>query len=386
MRACALPSSMQSLVMFWYARNRVRSQTQGKTQEMRNDLERRSSDSEEVDLLEFLEGVWRQKLLIFLVTVAVTAVALAYALLAKPVYEAKIFLAAPATSDIADLNYGRTQQTGLEPFTSRKVFDIFVEHLNGETLRRQFFKEFYMPSVVAGQGAQGALYAAFNGSFDVVQLAGEPPRAYVAFRGRDPAVVSRWATAYVEKAGAAAKAEVLHDATREAQVRANALQLELDNLRESGQQQREDKIIRLQEALQIATAIGLQNPPLISGEVSRALSGKMDGELTYMRGSKALAAEIASLQQRKSEDAFIPELREVQTKQQFYQGMVGAQRHVSVYQLDGTIEQPDVPIKPKRNLIIALGVIAGLALGCLIATLKYAMQNLQRRRACPKNE
>lgn len=386
MRACALPSSMQSLVMFWYARNRVRSQTQGKTQEMRNDLERRSSDSEEVDLLEFLEGVWRQKLLIFLVTVAVTAVALAYALLAKPVYEAKIFLAAPATSDIADLNYGRTQQTGLEPFTSRKVFDIFVEHLNGETLRRQFFKEFYMPSVVAGQGAQGALYAAFNGSFDVVQLAGEPPRAYVAFRGRDPAVVSRWATAYVEKAGAAAKAEVLHDATREAQVRANALQLELDNLRESGQQQREDKIIRLQEALQIATAIGLQNPPLISGEVFRALSGKMDGELTYMRGSKALAAEIASLQQRKSEDAFIPELREVQTKQQFYQGMVGAQRHVGVYQLDGTIEQPDVPIKPKRNLIIALGVIAGLALGCLIATLKYAMQNLQRRRACPKNE
>ena len=353
---------------------------------MRNDLERRSSDSEEVDLLEFLEGVWRQKLLIFLVTVAVTAVALAYALLAKPVYEAKIFLAAPATSDIADLNYGRTQQTGLEPFTSRKVFDIFVEHLNGETLRRQFFKEFYMPSVVAGQGAQGALYAAFNGSFDVVQLAGEPPRAYVAFRGRDPAVVSRWAPAYVEKAGAAAKAEVLHDATREAQVRANALQLELDNLRESGLQQREDKIIRLQEALQIATAIGLQNPPLISGEVSRALSGKMDGELTYMRGSKALAAEIASLQQRKSEDAFIPELREVQTKQQFYQGMVGAQRHVSVYQLDGTIEQPDVPIKPKRNLIIALGVIAGLALGCLIATLKYAMQNLQRRRACPKNE
>lgn len=376
-----MPSSMQSLVMFWYARNRVRSQTQGKTQEMRNDLERRSCNSEEVDLLEFLEGVWRQKLLIFLVTVVVTAVALAYALLAKPVYEAKIFLAAPATSDIADLNYGRTQQTGLEPFTSRKVFDIFVEHLNGETLRRQFFKEVYMPSVVAGQGAQGALYAAFNGSFDVVQLAGEHPRAYVAFRGRDPAVASQWATAYVEKAGAAAKAEVLHDATREAQVRANALQLELDNLRESGQQQREDKITRLQEALQIATAIGLQNPPLISGEVSRALSGKMDGELTYMRGSKALAAEIASLQQRKSEDAFIPELREVQTKQQFYQGMVGAQRHVSVYQLDGTIEQPDVPIKPKRNLIIALGVIVGLALGCLIATLKYAMQNLQRRRA-----
>lgn len=348
---------------------------------MPNDLERRSSNNEEVDLLEFLEGMWRQKFLIVLVTIAVTAVALAYALLAKPVYEAKVFLAAPSSSDIADLNYGRTSQTGLEPFTSRKVFDIFVEHLNSETLRRQFFKEVYLPSVPPEQGAQGTLYAAFNGSFDVVQLAGEQPRAYVAFRGRDPAVASEWAAAYVEKASAAAKAELLHGATREAEVRAKALQLELDNLRENGNRQRDDQITRLQEALRIATAIGLENPPLISGEVARALSSKMDGELTYMRGSKALAAEIESLKQRKNEEPFIPGLRDVQTRQQFYQGLVAAKREVNVYQLDGTLEQPDVPIKPRRNLIIALGVVIGLGLGCLIATFRYAAHNLQRRRA-----
>ncbi|TRO30674.1 hypothetical protein EQ845_25965 [Pseudomonas putida] len=348
---------------------------------MRNDLERRSSNNEEVDLLEFLEGVWRQKFLILLVTLAATAVALAYVLLTKPVYEAKVFLAAPSSSDIADLNYGRTSQTGLEPFTSRKVFDIFFEHLNGETLRRQFFKEVYLPSASAGQGPQGALYAAFNGSFDVVQLAGEPARAYVAFRGRDPALASEWAAAYVAKASAAAKAELLHDATKEAEVRAGALEMELENLRKNGRQQREDKITRLQEALRIATAIGLENPPLINGEVSKALSSKMDGELTYMRGSKALAAEISNLQQRKSEDPFIDDLRQVQTRQQFYQGLVAVKRDVNVYQLDGTIEQPDVPVKPKRNLIIALGVIMGLGLGCLIATLRYALQNLQRRRA-----
>lgn len=90
----------------------------------------------------------------------------------------------------------------------------------------------------------------------------------------------------------------------------------------------------------------------------------MDGELTYMRGSKALAAEIGNLQQRKSEDPFILELRDLQTRQQFYQGLVAAKRNFSVYQLDGTIEQPDVPIKPRRNLIIALGVIVGLGTGC----------------------
>ncbi|WP_445672747.1 LPS O-antigen chain length determinant protein WzzB [Pseudomonas inefficax] len=348
---------------------------------MHNDLECRSSNSEEVDLLEFLEGIWQQKLLIFLVTIAVAAVALAYALLAKPVYEAKVFLAAPSSSDIADLNYGRTSQTGLEPFTSGKVFDIFVEHLNGESLRRRFFKEVYLPSMPTGQGAQGALYTAFNGAFDVVQLTGEPPRAYVAFRGRDPAVAAQWAAAYIDKASAAAKAELLHDVTREAEVRAGALQLELDNLRENGQRQRDDKVTRLQEALRIATTIGLENPPLINGEVSKALPSKMDGELTYMRGSKALAAEIANLQQRKSEDPFISELRDIQTRQQFYQGLVSAKRDINVYKLDGTIEQPDVPVKPKRNLIIALGVIVGFGLGCLIAALRYALKNMQRRRA-----
>ncbi|MNP78469.1 hypothetical protein D3C76_1760900 [compost metagenome] len=87
------------------------------------------------------------------------------------------------------------------------------------------------------------------------------------------------------------------------------------------------------------------------------------------------------MQQRKSEDPFILELRDLQARQQFYHGLVAAKRNISVYQLDGTIEPPDVPVKPRRPLIIALGVIVGLGLGCLIATLRYALQNLQRRRA-----
>ncbi len=366
----------------WYARNYVLTQIQGKTQEMRNDLERRGvSSNAEIDLLVVMREVWRQKLFVFMVASAVTVCALAYAFLAKPVYEAKIFLRAPSSSDIADLNYGRTSQTGLEAFTSRKVFDVFVEHLNGETLRRQFFKDVYLPAASTERAGQSAMYAAFTSSFDVVQMADETPRVSVAFRGGEPAVVSRWAASYVDLAAAAAKAEVLHDATKEAEVRANTLQLEVDNLRENGVRQREDKLTRLQEALRIANAIGLVNPPLINGEVSKALSSKMDGELTYMRGSKALAAEIANLHQRTSEDPFINELRELQTRQQFYKGLVAAKRDVSVYQLDGTIELPDAPIKPRRSLIVAIGVLLGVSLGCLIAALRYALQNFKKRLA-----
>ncbi|RWU17765.1 hypothetical protein DM813_24060 [Pseudomonas alkylphenolica] len=346
---------------------------------MRNDRERCSS-SEEVDLVELIEGIWQQKLLILMVTLVVTAVAVAYAMLAKPVYEAKVFLVAPSVSDIAELNYGRNEETGLEPYTVKKVFDVFMQHLDGETLRRQFFREVFLPSLQQPQGARGALYAAFNSTLDVEQEAGEQGRAFLAIRNSDPEIASEWAAAYVSRASDSARAEVIGSVTKEAQVRASNLQQQIENLRESGLRLRDDKIKRLREALRIAEAIGLDNPPLINGDISREVSTKMDGELTYMRGTKALKAEISNLEQRKTDDPFIDNLRNLQIRQELFQGLSESTRDVSVYRLDGTIEQPDSPIKPRRALIVIIGLFAGIFIGCFLAILRYAFQNLRKNR------
>ena len=44
---------------------------------------------------------------------------------------------------------------------------------------------------------------------------------------------------------------------------------------------------------------------------------------------------------------------------------------VSVYRQDGPIEQPDRPIKPKKGLIILLGLVLGGMLGFMIALVRH---------------
>ncbi|MDY7074178.1 hypothetical protein PshuTeo2_43550 [Pseudomonas hunanensis] len=67
---------------------------------MRNERERLSG-SDEIDLIELVQGVWRQKVWVVLVAVPVIALGLAYVMLVSPVYEAgsvRFFVCGPVTA------------------------------------------------------------------------------------------------------------------------------------------------------------------------------------------------------------------------------------------------------------------------------------------------
>ncbi|MNH31136.1 hypothetical protein D3C79_914710 [compost metagenome] len=117
----------------------------------------------------------------------------------------------------------------------------------------------------------------------------------------------------------------------------------------------------------VAKSIGLEKPPLISGALSAEVSAGMDGSLTYMRGSKALEAEIANLESRSSDDPFIKGMRKKQETLTFYRNLKVDPSIIAVYQQDGVVDQPDKPIKPKKLIIVMLSAVAGLALGLVAA-------------------
>ncbi|MCY1456003.1 hypothetical protein D9M71_731900 [compost metagenome] len=93
----------------------------------------------------------------------------------------------------------------------------------------------------------------------------------------------------------------------------------------------------------------------------------MGGDLTYMRGSKALEAELKNLEERKSDDPFIVGLRNLQARYAFYKNLEIDAERVSVFRFDGPIEVSDGPVKPKRALSVAGGALIGLFFGMLIA-------------------
>ncbi|WP_256587514.1 GNVR domain-containing protein [Pseudomonas sp. HLS-6] len=173
---------------------------------------------------------------------------------------------------------------------------------------------------------------------------------------------------------------MLKNIKSDATVKANNLQQQILTAQESSRKQREDDIVQLKETLQVAKSIGREKPPIISGNLSAEVSAGMEGSLTYMRGSKALEAEIENLQKRQSDDPFIQNLRQQQAALTFYRNLSIDPALVATYRQDGVVELPGKPVKPKKLLIVLLGLVAGVLVGVGLTL----MRHLYRQVLTPK--
>ncbi|HHX7004458.1 TPA: GNVR domain-containing protein, partial [Pseudomonas aeruginosa] len=149
----------------------------------------------------------------------------------------------------------------------------------------------------------------------------------------------------------------------------------IQTLRETAKLRREDRIVQLREALKVADAVGLEKPPMISGQVSEQLSAIMNGSLMYMRGSKALRGEIEALESRVSDDPFIPALRTLQEQEKLYSSLRVNTDEVAVFRQDGSVETPDSPVKPKKLLLVMMGLLLGGAVGVVTVVFNSLYRN-----------
>jgi chain length determinant protein (polysaccharide antigen chain regulator) len=337
-----------------------------------NSTESRNED--ELDFKELLVGLWKQKLWIIGFAVLGAAAAAAFLFINKTTYEAKAFVLPPSQSNIANFNYGRTRETELAPFSVKEIYGIFLQKLDGESLHREFFNKYYLPSLTPDErkAPQSLLYQQFLKVLFVVQEGKDSDNRFsITALNSDPAKAAEWVSTFVERAGALAKEETIKNAESEADVRARSLAQQIADMRESSQRTRSDSITRLQEALLVAEAIGLESPAIINSKSSREVDiGAMDGPLMYMRGSKALKAEIENLKTRRYDDPFINDLRLLQSKLNFYKGLVVDPNSVAVYTQDGSIEVPDSPIKKKSILVVVFSLLGGI-LGALVAIVRH---------------
>jgi len=328
---------------------------------------------DEIELFDLVHGIWRQKLWVGLVAAPILAVGVAYALMAAPVYEAKLIVEPPTQNDIAQLNFGRGGDSGLSPLTVREVYENHLQALQSEAVRNKFFRDVYLPSLSDERrlGSRDALYSDFKRVLTVAPAGKESSTRYaVTATMHDPEQATKWVVAFNELAAESAKRRVLESNRSDMLIKADNLQSQISGEKNSARKEREDRIAQLKEALVVAKSVGLEKPPLISESLSVQVSAAMGGSLTYMRGSKALEAEIATLESRPSDDPFINGLRPRQEKITFYREFKLDPSVIRVFEQDGEVELPDEPIKPKKALIIMLSLVIGLGAGLLTAFVK----------------
>lgn len=322
----------------------------------------------EASLQQLLGELWSRKLRILLVAALFAAVAGVYVSLVPPVYEARAVVEPPSKRDIANLNKGRRDMVDRPLFTVDDVFGTYVRVLQSERLRREFFETVYVSQVVKHDvdGTMEDLYAIFNRLLVVREIKGSSHwRFSVQIRARDPQRAADWLARYTSMAGELARDEIIRDIQADLRIRIADLEGRISSDRESATQRREDQIARLSEALSVARSIDLQQPPLVSQGLASEIFSSLNGPLNYMRGSKALEAEILNLKQRTSDDPYIASLRERQSELAFYSHLEFDPASVTVYRQDGAVRVPNRPVSPVKPMMIGGAAAFGMALAGL---------------------
>lgn len=187
---------------------------------------------------------------------------------------------------------------------------------------------------------------------------------------------------------------------------------ELKALRLQLRTERDDRIAQLNEAISIASSLGIVHPTTPSAMADAAQgssSSVMRTEITsqsiplYFMGTKALQAERAALLKRTSddftdkkisdigrqlqllevnrqvemltkrsnEDLFLKNIEPLRAEVVRLGNLRTDMSHLGLVNIDRKAQTPISPIKPKKAIIVILGLFLGGLLGMGIATARY---------------
>jgi chain length determinant protein (polysaccharide antigen chain regulator) len=130
---------------------------------------------------------------------------------------------------------------------------------------------------------------------------------------------------------------------------------------------------QLDEAIMITEKLGL-NKPVSAGptlNINNVNTETAYNSALYLLGSDLLVAERTVLEARKNDDAFIPELRDLQELLQKLQSLKIVKADFGVVTIDQAAVYGE-KIKPKTSIILAVAGVLGLMLGVFIALIRRA--------------
>lgn len=404
------------------------------------------SHADEIDLFELLQALWAQRFLILLLTVVVTAGAAAYAFLATPEYEVQSILRPAQLRDLDELSvsglYELTPEEALkrvgatlDSYETRFAFfqanpDLFKSLHKPDRSLEQAFDVFARESFQVlrpdPKGSDSLPFVGFQLHYPagmdgvaivngMIQFAVQLERQRIA-EDLDVMISNRLhaierqieaARAGYEASKAAKIAELSEaDALKRAQ-----LQDELEALRQELRARRNNRIAQLDEAIRIATALGIAKPTTptnLAQEVRSSSGNVIRTEVNnqqiplYFMGTEVLEAErdallkrrsddftepriaqiakelkllehnreIEVLKAREDEDLFLATLAKLREEAAWLRGLKFDLTELGLVRVDQPAVEPLSPVKPKKALVLVLGAVLGSMLGIFVALIR----------------
>jgi chain length determinant protein (polysaccharide antigen chain regulator) len=330
-------------------------------------------DDDEIDLLDLWRVLMDGKWIVMGVTLCCVLAGVGYAFWATPVFQVQTYFLPPAIKDVSELNVeGTPFAKNTEHYTPEKVYDFFLRNLRSRDLRRTFFQKEGLLDFFATDGNVSESHLIFERYFherlELEKVGGKRSQNktfYVlSFTGNDPEKAAQWVNGFVAHVMEHTRETLIQDALTVKNDRITYLTERIAGKRRIAREKREDQIARLKEALEIARKLHITRDRLAGSNITPAAI--YDLGVSYLRGTKTLEAEIATLQNRKTDDPFIEGLRDLQEELEAVRNINIAAQDVRVAQVDQPASVPSRPIKPKKKLILALSGVGGLFLGVFV--------------------
>ncbi|WP_164880840.1 LPS O-antigen chain length determinant protein WzzB [Aestuariirhabdus litorea] len=323
---------------------------------------------DEIDLIELFNKIWQRKFWVVGITALISSLALVYLMVAKPVYEAEVYLMPPAAADIEGLNIETSafkNQAKIED-----VYDQFLKNAQSRSLQLEYFREngyaeFYGGADTSEQKA----FEQFKKSLAVnVPKKGEVVFTSIALQGPTPEQVQAGINGYLDQVVRVTQNALVEDLNGAIAQKVRLLEDSISSKRKLAETLRQDRIVQLREVLPVAKASGIVRPGVGNAEgVSNQNISILNNDLLFMRGTEALEAEIKVLTERVSDDPFISGLRSLQEAKENLLAVKLDASMIFPVSIDQPATLPEKPIKPKKLLILAASIVLGGMLGLFVA-------------------
>lgn len=335
----------------------------------------KSYSEEEISLRDLFATLWRGKVLILTITASMTILTASYAFLATPVYRTEAVVRPPFLYETA--HYRRIVDTinansvqadaGLLAESPTDIHQRFLRQIHLTAIRRNFFEKIYLPDHPDAKTtlAKAHLWNQLDQNLTVSEAPDSKntmPIEKISLQDTAPDKMAGWLNQYIEITDQASRQVLASDLEQIRQASVRSIDARIEALRETAAAKRLTTLAQLNDALKIAEATHIVTP--LSPD---NLVASYEGATKFLRGSKALQAEIDILKTRTADDPYIVELPALLHARTQLENLDIRPDLLTIAVIDQTASPPGPPIKPQRTLIVILGAALGLILGTLAA-------------------
>ncbi|MEE1953891.1 LPS O-antigen chain length determinant protein WzzB [Aeromonas sp. 75A] len=336
--------------------------------------------SDEIDLRELLLVLWRQKVLILLVTGAFAVAGIVYAMTARQVWTSQAVISEPSVSQVAALQLAVDKLQAImsgSPLTTPEfsslerpaIYQSFISAFNSMNNKRAFL-------------TQEGVYAAEIEKFDIsdkrdgraiMSKLAESISAKIqdktsqemtlSFSAETPELAQQRLVKYMDFV----QQQQLKSKNAELQSiwqnRIKALTAQYDSAKADTLLKRQEELQRVGYSLRISKAAGVDQP------LERIDSHEI---FNIQLGAKGLAEKLSILNEIKDPELLNPELGKIRLQLSSLKALKLQNVEFVSFNMIDSPEEPFTRDKPKRPLIIVLATLLGGMLGVVIVLVRHA--------------